>query len=57
MDRGGGLVVKDPGWVKTKMGGIKASKESTQIADDLLFLLTNKIESGNFWVNKKIRNW
>lgn len=47
----------DPGWVKTDMGGIEASRLPSDVANDLVELLHGEVESGFFWFNGEIRAW
>ncbi|WP_319480219.1 SDR family NAD(P)-dependent oxidoreductase [uncultured Draconibacterium sp.] len=47
----------DPGWVKTDMGGMQASRTSDEVANELLNLLEGDYETGKFWHRGKIRKW
>ena len=47
----------DPGWVKTDMGGFNASKEPTQVGQELLELFERDVKSGQFWREGRVRDW
>lgn len=47
----------DPGWTQTDMGGKAALRLPKDVAADILNLLNNDVESGQFWHQGKIRNW
>lgn len=47
----------DPGWVQTDMGGKIAPRLPKDVAADILNLLSNDVESGQFWHQGKVRNW
>lgn len=47
----------DPGWVKTDMGGKNANRTSEEVADDLIALMQNSVETGKFWYRQNIREW
>ncbi len=47
----------DPGWVQTDMGGSAASRTPNDVANDLVKLLEQEVESGKFWYKGKVRKW
>jgi NAD(P)-dependent dehydrogenase (short-subunit alcohol dehydrogenase family) len=47
----------DPGWTRTDMGGKIAPRLPQDVAADILNLLNNDVESGQFWHQGKIRAW
>ncbi|WKK81039.2 SDR family NAD(P)-dependent oxidoreductase [Marivirga arenosa] len=47
----------DPGWTQTDMGGKIAPRLPQDVAVDILNLLNNDVESGQFWHKDKIREW
>lgn len=47
----------DPGWVRTDMGGDQASKEASDIAEEVFHLFNSNIPSGQFWKDKEKREW
>ena len=46
----------DPGWVKTDMGGVNASRSPSQGADTAIWLATEaqRNETGKFWRDRKV---
>lgn len=47
----------DPGWTQTDMGGKIAPRFPKDVAEDILNLLNNEVETGKFWHQGKIRPW
>lgn len=47
----------DPGWTQTDMGGKVAPRLPKDVAVDILNLLNNNVETGNFWYRGKKREW
>ncbi|OWW24475.1 SDR family oxidoreductase [Zobellia sp. OII3] len=47
----------DPGWTQTDMGGKIAPRLPKDVAEDILNLLNNEVETGKFWHQGKIRPW
>ncbi|WP_247656699.1 SDR family NAD(P)-dependent oxidoreductase [Maribacter sp. MMG018] len=47
----------DPGWTQTDMGGKVAPRLPKDVAADILNLLNNKVETGQFWHQGKVRKW
>jgi NAD(P)-dependent dehydrogenase (short-subunit alcohol dehydrogenase family) len=47
----------DPGWVKTDMGGMDATREPEIPAEELFNLVNSPHPTGNFWFEGKIRSW
>ncbi len=47
----------DPGWTQTDMGGKVAPRLPQDVAMDILNLLNNDVETGQFWHRGKVRNW
>ena len=47
----------DPGWTQTDMGGKIAPRLPKDVAEDILNLLSNHVESGKFWHQGKVREW
>ncbi|MDC6404645.1 MULTISPECIES: SDR family NAD(P)-dependent oxidoreductase [Maribacter] len=47
----------DPGWTQTDMGGKIAPRLPKEVAEDILNLLNNEVETGKFWHQGKIRPW
>ncbi|MCK0178428.1 SDR family NAD(P)-dependent oxidoreductase [Flavobacteriaceae bacterium S0862] len=47
----------DPGWTKTDMGGKVAPRLPKDVAFDILNLLNNDVDSGQFWYQGKVREW
>lgn len=47
----------DPGWTQTDMGGKVAPRLPKDVAADILNLLNNKVETGKFWHQGKVRPW
>lgn len=47
----------DPGWVKTRMGGLGATRNPEEAAEDVYNLAISKVESGQFWLRGKKRSW
>lgn len=47
----------DPGWAQTDMGGKVAPRLPKDVAVDILNLLSNDVESGQFWHQGKMREW
>lgn len=46
-----------PGWIKTDMGGTDADLTPEESAEDILKLVSSKIESGQFWFKGKKFPW
>ncbi|WP_152055358.1 SDR family NAD(P)-dependent oxidoreductase [Aliarcobacter butzleri] len=46
-----------PGWMKTDMGGIGASKSPITSAEEIFYLLTNNIGSGKFYKGTELSEW
>lgn len=46
-----------PGWIKTDMGGTDADFTPEESAEDILKLVSSKIESGQFWFKGKKFPW
>lgn len=47
----------DPGWTQTDMGGKVAPRLPKDVAADILNLLSNDVESGQFWHKGMVRAW
>lgn len=47
----------DPGWTQTDMGGKVAPRLPKDVAADILNLLNNDVETGQFWHQGKVRKW
>ncbi|MBX4210873.1 SDR family NAD(P)-dependent oxidoreductase [Candidatus Parcubacteria bacterium] len=47
----------DPAWVKTDMGGPDAPGEPEDAAGDIYNLAISNVETGQFWLKGKKRNW
>lgn len=47
----------DPGWTQTDMGGKVAPRLPKDVATDILNLLNNDVETGQFWHQGKVRKW
>lgn len=47
----------DPGWTQTDMGGKVAPRLPQVVAEDILNLLNNAVETGQFWHQGKVRAW
>lgn len=46
-----------PGWVKTDMGGVGATREPSVAADEIFKLATTPHETGFFWFDNEIFPW
>ncbi|MFH4965720.1 SDR family NAD(P)-dependent oxidoreductase [Gaetbulibacter sp. M235] len=47
----------DPGWTQTDMGGKVAPRLPKDVAEDILNLLNNEVETGKFWHRGQIKQW
>ena len=47
----------DPGWTQTDMGGEEASRQPSEVAEDVKNLLERTSDSGLFWHQGKVRAW
>ncbi|WP_417197445.1 SDR family NAD(P)-dependent oxidoreductase [Bizionia sp.] len=47
----------DPGWTQTDMGGKIAPQLPKEVAVDIFKLLNQKVETGKFWRQGKVRPW
>ena len=47
----------DPGWTKTRMGGVEAPRKPMDVAKEIINLSTSKVPSGTFWHQGKARQW
>ncbi len=47
----------DPGWTQTDMGGKVAPRLPKDVAADILNLLNDDVESGQFWHQGNVRAW
>jgi NAD(P)-dependent dehydrogenase (short-subunit alcohol dehydrogenase family) len=47
----------DPGWVKTDMGGMGASRDPSEPARELFEPATSNVDSGYFWHRGRKRTW
>ncbi|MEQ1500328.1 MAG: SDR family NAD(P)-dependent oxidoreductase [Parcubacteria group bacterium] len=56
-DKGTIVSSVDPEWVRTDMGGDDAPDVPEKAANNIYNLAISEVESGQFWLNGKKRNW
>ncbi len=56
-ERGVGVFIVDPGWVRTDMGGLNATRAPEEPAREIYELAVSDLPTGRFWREGKERSW